>query len=119
MWVMKDEFDLARYPKSSPFSDTTKNKVVGKWKYDASGKSITEFEGLKPKMHSYQTLRDPSHDEAGFTTKKRAKGIIRAAVAKQRHAQYNAQQENPEENYVPNRRIGSKFHQIYGIEVWS
>ena len=82
---MKQEFDLASYPKSCPFYDPTNNKVVGKFKHEASGQSITEFEGLKPKMDSYQTLNDPSNGEAGFTTKKREKGIQRAAMAKLRH----------------------------------
>ena len=127
MWAMKEEFDLASYPKSSPFYDATNNKVVGKFKDEASGQSMAEFVGLKPKMYSYQTLKsgaaipsskDPSHVEAAFTTKKGAKGIQRATVAKLRHEQFNAQLEHPEETYVPNRRIGSKLHQLYGIEVW-
>ena len=73
MWAMKGDFDLACYPKSSPFYDPTKNKVVGKFKDEASGQSIREFVGLKPKMYSYQTLKVPSHGEAGFTIKKQAK----------------------------------------------
>ena len=117
MWAMKGEFDLASYPKSSPFYDPTNNKVVGKFKDEASGQSITEFVGLKPKMYSYQTLNDPSNGEVGFTTKKRAKGIQRAVVGKLRHEQFKAQLDHPEETYVPNRRIGSKLHQLYGIEV--
>ena len=36
MWAMKDEFDLASYPKSRPFYDTSNNKVVGKFKDEAS-----------------------------------------------------------------------------------
>ena len=36
MWAMKEEFDLASYPKSSPFYDPSKNKVVGKFKDEAS-----------------------------------------------------------------------------------
>ena len=90
MWAMKEEFDLASYPKSSPFYDPTNNKLVGKFKDEASGQSISEFVGLMPKMYSYQTLtsggaihslNDPSHGAVGFTTKKRAKGIQRAALA--------------------------------------
>ena len=38
------------------FYDATNNKVVGKFKDEASGPSITEFVGLKLKMDSYQTL---------------------------------------------------------------
>ena len=49
---MKEELYLACYPKSSPFYDPKNNKVVGKFKVEASGQSITEFGGLKPKMYS-------------------------------------------------------------------
>ena len=84
---------------------------------EASGQSITEFVGLKPKMYSYQTVNDPLNGQAGFTTKKRAKGIRRAAVGKLRPEQFKAQLDHPEETYVHNRRIGSKLHQLYRIEV--
>ena len=57
---MREEFDLASYPKSIPFYDSSNNKVEGKFKDEASGSPITEFVGLKPKMYSYQTLTDPS-----------------------------------------------------------
>ena len=68
-------------------------------------------------MYSYQTLNEPSHGEAGFTTKKRAEGLQRAEVGKLRHEYFKAQLDHPEETYVNNRRIGSNLHQIYGIEV--
>ena len=84
---MKEEIDLASYQKSSPFYEATNNNVVWKIKDDASGQSITMFVGLKPKMYSYQTLNDHSPGQAGFTAKKRAKGIQRAAVANIRHAE--------------------------------
>ena len=87
MWVMKDEFHLASYPKSSHFYDPTNNKVVGKVKDEASGQSISEFVGLKPMMASFQRINYPSHVEAAFTTKKPTKGIQRAAVAKLRDEQ--------------------------------
>ena len=50
MWAMKEEFDLASYPKISHFYDHTNNNVLGKFKDQGSGKSITEFLGWKPKM---------------------------------------------------------------------
>ena len=50
MWAMKEQFDPASYPKSRPFSDASNNKVVGNFKDEAGGQSITEFVGLKPKM---------------------------------------------------------------------
>ena len=82
MWVMKDEFDLASYPKSSSFFDPTNSNVAGNVKDEASGQSILVFVGLKAKMYSYQTLNEASQGEAGFTSKKRAKGIQTVAVAK-------------------------------------
>ena len=45
MWAMKEEFDLASYPKSSPFYDPRNNKVVGKFNDDAGGQSIIELGG--------------------------------------------------------------------------
>ena len=82
---MKEELDVASFPKSSFFFDATNKKVVGKFNPEASGQAISEFVGLKPKMYSYHRLIDPSHGAAAFTTKKRAKGNQRAAVAKLRH----------------------------------
>ena len=84
---MKEDFDLASYPKSRPFNDPTSNKVVGKVKDEAIWQSISEFVRLKPNMSSYQSLEDPSYGEAGFITMKRAKGINSAAVGKLRHDQ--------------------------------
>ena len=39
-------------------------------------------------------------------------------MAKLRHVELKAQLDQPEMTYVPNRRSGSKLHQIYGIELW-
>ena len=118
MCTMREELDLATYPKSSPYYNSSNNKVVRKFNDDASGSPIIEIVGLKPKMYSYQTLTDPSPGEATFTNMKWATGLHRAGVAQLRHDQYKAQIDNPEERYVPNRRLGSKQHQIYGIEGW-
>ena len=71
MSAMKDEYDLAIYPKSSLFNDQIKNKVVAKFKYEASGQSLNEFVGLNPKMKWYQTHIDTRHDEAASLSKKR------------------------------------------------
>ena len=116
MWSMKEHFDLASYPKTSTFYDGTNNKVVGKFKDEANGDNIVEFVGLKAKMYSYQTLNTGADNNA-LTTKKRAKGLQRAAVAKLRHHEFKAQLDHPEDNFIVNRRFGSKLHQIYGIEV--
>ena len=117
MWKMKEHFDLASYPPSSPYYDTTNNKVVGKFKDEANGEPILEFVGLRAKMYSYQTLSHNETGEQSILTKKRAKGIQKAAVAKLRHEEFKKQLDHPEENFITNRRFGSKLHEIYGIEV--
>ena len=116
MMEMREHFDLANYPPTSEFYDGTNNKVVGKFKDEANGDPIIEFVGLRPKMYSYQTLSQKAgHTE--IVTKKRAKGIQRAAVAKIRHEEFKKELEHAEQNFIPNRRFGSKLHEIYGIEV--
>ena len=117
MGEMREHFDLADYPKSNPLHDPTNNKVVGKFKDEVSGNIIVEYVGLRAKMYSFQTLTAKLGGGQELTTKKRAKGIQRAAVANMRHEEYKAQLDHPEENFVKNRRFGSKLHEIYGIEV--
>ena len=48
--------------------------------------------------------------------KHKAKGILYAITAKQKHEDYLKQLETPHQNRLTNRRIGSKLHQIYSIE---
>ena len=100
--------------------------MVGKFKDEARGQSINEFVGLTTKMNSYQivktgvgirTLNDPSHGQAWFTRKSGQRAF--KAGANFLHEQFKAQLDHPEETYVLNRRIGSKLHQFYGIEVWT
>ena len=95
MWAMRDQCDLANYPKNSPFYDSSNNKVVVKFKDEANGEPIIEFVGLKPKMYSYQTLTLALQGDAAITTKKRANGIQGAAVDKLRHEEYKAQLDHP------------------------
>ena len=52
MWAIKDEFELASYPKSTHFYDPINNKVVGKFKDVVRVQSNTEFVVLKKKMYS-------------------------------------------------------------------
>ena len=112
MYADREHFDFASYDKKSPFFDATNNKVIGKFKDEASGKPITEFVGLRPKMYSFLIDNDDHPVE-----KHRAKGINRGASKQLRHALYKAQLTAPVENYLPNQRIGHKLHQLYTIEV--
>ena len=111
--MAKNLFDYSGYPKDSPYYDNTNNKVIGKFKDECNGVPIGEFAGLRPKMYSYiLTLLNGILIE-----KHRAKGIQSAAAKKLRHSDYMAQLNCPLENFLQNRRIGSKLHKIYSIEV--
>ena len=109
----KEHFDFASYDRSSPFYDNTNNKVIGKFKDEASGRPIIEFIGLRPKMYSFIIFYSDQREEE----KHRAKGIQRAVSKELRHQMYKDQLQRPVENYFPNQRIGSKLHQLYSIEV--
>ena len=63
----KGLFDFSDYSKESKFYDNSNKKVIGKMKYEMSGKVISEFAGLKSKMYSLITVDDEE--------KVRAKGV--------------------------------------------
>ena len=86
-------------------------------KDETSGDPIIEFVGLRPKMYSFLTLKSTAEQEE-IKDKHRAKGIDRVASAQLRHADFKKQLEEPVENYLVNRRIGAKLHQIHSIEVF-
>ena len=45
-------FDIIDYPLNSKFFDSVNKKVIGKIKDEFKGRIISEFVGLKSKMHS-------------------------------------------------------------------
>ena len=117
--------DAERYDMSN-FNTTNKyykpeyqqNKaVVGLMKDEAAGHPIGEFVGLKPKMYSFQTMKMNSDGTTELDNKHRAKGIRNAVADKITHEHFLTQLRKPEENFVFNRRLGSRLHQVYGIAV--
>ena len=112
LFADRERFDFASFDKSSPFYDGTNNKVIGKFKDETSGKPITEFVGLRPKMYSFLVDEDAKEVE-----KHRAKGINKGASRTLRQEQYKAQLGTPLENFIPNHRIANKLHKLYTIEV--
>ena len=104
-----DEFDMSGYPKTSPFYNSKNNKVIGKMKDETNGEAIREVVALRPKMYS---LRYGENKE-----KHTAKGVKSAASRELCHTDYRRQLESPTENYLTNRRLGSKLHKIYAIET--
>ena len=112
VWENKDLFDLAGYPPDF-YHDAANNKVIGKFKDEANSEPILEFVGLRPKMYSYVTAKDVTATQPKLSEKTKAKGIQRAAAALLRHKDFLDQLQNPHENYLANRRIGSKLHRLY------
>ena len=113
-------FDMSNFEVTNPYykPEFQDNKaVVGLMKDEAAGFPIVEFVGLRPKMYSFKAAKVQADGKCTFFDKHRAKGLQRAAAAKITHDQYLAQLMHPEENYVLNRRLGSRLHKIYGIEV--
>ena len=85
-------------------------------KDETNGDPIIEFVGLRPKMYSFLTMKSTAEHE-DIKDKHRAKGIDRVASAQLRHEDFKNQLVHPVENYLVNRRIGAKLHQIHSIEV--
>ena len=112
----KEHFDFSDYPKSSPYYDLTNKKAVGKFKCETKGAPIIEFVGLRPKMYSIQ-YKDSCEPSSVIKEKHRIKGVTRTAARALLHESYKAQLDFPTENYLKNKRLGSKLHQIYAIEA--
>ncbi len=90
--------------------------MVGKFKCETKGASIVEFVGLRAKMYSYLYKKSTDPNSA-VVQKHRIKGISRRSTRELVHEKYKAQLMTPTENYVTNRRIESKLHQIYALSV--
>ena len=107
--------DFSDYPVGHPYRDQTNKMVIGKFKCETRGAPIVEIVELRPKMYSY-TIKGESA-QAPLKEKIRIKGVSRAAAKTLRHQNYLEQLGEAKENYLTNRRIGSKLHQIHSIEV--
>ena len=105
----KEQFDYSDYEKTGKYFDPTNRNVIGKFKCETNGNPIVEFVGLRPKMYSYlyQEKADPS---SVIKEKHRVKGISAAASRSLKHFDYKDQLEHPHENYLTNKRLGSKLH---------
>ncbi len=105
-------FDFCEFPAKSPFFYENNKRKIGFFKDEAKGQMILEFVGLRPKMYSYLI-----QTEKGVEDKHRAKGIQSAVAKNFRHENYLKELKTPIENFVKNKRIGSKLHNIYSIET--
>ncbi|XP_073244701.1 uncharacterized protein [Porites lutea] len=73
---IKNKFDTSDFPSDHPSGITTgvNKKVIGMFKDEASGKQITHFVGLRPKLYSYKV--------EGEKELKKCKGIKKNVVKK-------------------------------------
>ena len=66
----KNLFDFSECPLDSKFFDPVNKKVIGKRKDEFKGKIISEFVGLKSKMHSLISVDDEEVTKANGVNKK-------------------------------------------------
>ena len=116
IFANKHLFDYSDYPENSEYFNDTNKKVIRKFKCESRGNPIEEFVGLRPKMYSY-VFDDKCGSKLKRVEKHRAKGIAKASARAITHAQFKAQLDLPQENFVTNRRLGSHLHKIYAIKV--
>ena len=109
--------DYSDYPEGHPYRNQKNKMVIGMFKCETRGASIREIVGLRPKMYSY-VFKDENPTKP-LKEKIRIKGISRAAAKTLRHQMYCEQLGEAKENYLTNRRIGSKLHEIYSISVYT
>ncbi len=70
---------------------------------------------FKPKISSYLYKEKPEVETATLE-KHRGKVISRSAARALTDEQYKSKLDFPTENYIKNRKVGSKLHRIYVIE---
>ena len=107
--------DFSDYPVGHAYRDEKNKMVIGKFKCETRGAPIVEIVDLRPKMYSY--TKKGENAQAPLKEKIPIKGMSRAAAKTLRHQNYLEQLGEARENYLTNRRIGSKLHQIHSIEV--
>ena len=100
-------FDNSDYLESSPYYCNVNKKIIGKFKDEACGFSITEFIGLKSKMYSY--VKD--NEKGGRTTKK---NVIKNNI---RHEDYKNTPINNEQMHHKMKTIRSQRHQLGSYEI--
>ena len=92
------------------FFNKTNKKVIGKFKDEAAGISITEFVGLRSKMYSY--IKD--NQKGGKTAKGIKKDIIKNNI---KHEDYKSVLFNGKQMHHTMKTIRSQNHQLGSYEI--
>ena len=111
-WNDKDMFNNNDYPKNSPYHYNANKKVIGKFKDEACGVPITEFEfiGLNCKMYSY--VKDNEKVERLLRV---LKNVIENNI---KHEDYKSVLLNNEQLYHKMKTIRSQKHQLSSYEIY-
>lgn len=104
-------YDTSNFPKDHPIWSDQNYKVMGTFKDETGGDPIIEFCGLSPKSYEYRTLS--KHDDM------RAKGVQRCILKNTITPEdYVTTLYYNQDTYRAMRRIQSKKHDVFSIEVW-
>ncbi|XP_073238704.1 uncharacterized protein [Porites lutea] len=109
---IKNKFDTSDYPSDHPSGILTgvNKKVIGMFKDESSGKQITHFVGLRPKLYSYKV--------EGVLELKKCKGIKKNVVKKSiNFDDYVRCLFSGEKEMRKMKIIRSENHDIYSKEV--
>ena len=109
---IKNKFDTSDYPSDHPSGILTgvNKKVIGMFKDEASGKQITHFVGLRPKLYSYKV--------EGVLELKKCKGIKKNVVKKSiKFDDYVRCLFSGEKEMRNMKIIRSENHDLYSKEV--
>lgn len=101
-------FDTSQYPPDHPLHSKVNAKRIGSMKDEVDGKRITEFIGLRPKLYAYQV----EEKDTTTSTKKRAKGVRKAALRKITFEDYKKSLFNDEVKEVSQQLFESDAHVI-------
>ena len=106
----KDKFDFSEYDKNSKYFDNCNKKVIGKFKDETNGITITEFIGLRSKMYSY--IKDNNQEHK--TAKGIKKNIIKNNID---HNNYKEILLNNKQVHHKMKTIRSDKHQLNSYEI--
>ena len=131
MAEIKDEFDFSEYPRDHFFQSYDNMKVVGKLKDECKGQLLLRFVGLRPKLYSFDYVREAYFeckngvekevDKPTCTTvvrivldnKVTAKGVKASEAEKLAFNNYEYCLNSLSPKRVDITRIGSDLHRAY------
>ena len=106
---MNDYMDFSGYDKSHPCYNPINKKVLGKFKDECDGKTITHFTSLRPKMYCFKIFNEQKEE-------KKAKGVPKLQTKRDLDMKdyENSLYKHIAKN-VNFNSIRSKNHQIFSI----